>query len=305
MVAPHDLRALLGSSVPMRDVAAQLESAAGSPATLLVGETGVGKYHVARLLHALSGGESDFFVLDCAAAPGEAGGVTAAITAHGGARAGTAYLEEIASLARPDQGLLLSAMTEVAAGASLRIIASTERDLATEVSEGRFDEALYYRIGVKPIYLPPLRARSPEDVREMIATLMEELRRGLPDAPRALSDRALDLMLEYHWPGNLRELRNALERALFSARGAACVDVMHLPEEMLDAPAGIAARRARMTLADVERRHIERTLRAHGANRTHAARELGISRATLIKKIREYDTHDRQAGIVAGARGLA
>ena len=107
-------------------------------------------------------------------------------------------------------------------------------------------------------------------------------------APPELTDSALDVLLRYPWPGNLRELRNVLERAMIVARGARRVGTEHLPSEVRRASGVGPARHIPRSLAEVERAHIERTLRAHNANRTRAARELGISRATLINKIKMY-----------------
>ena len=140
-----------------------------------------------------------------------------------------------------------------------------------------------------PITLPPLRERAREDIVELVAHLLSELAATLPGAPTLLSDDALDALLRYSWPGNIRELRNVLERAMLTARGQEIIEGSHLPREVWSASGADVAHHEPRSLADVERAHIHRTLRAHGQNRTHAARELGISRATLIKKIREYE----------------
>jgi transcriptional regulator with PAS, ATPase and Fis domain len=179
----------------------------------------------------------------------------------------------------------------------VRLIVATARDLATEVTEGRFREDLYYRLGVMPLYLPPLRARSREDMRESVHALVAELRRGLPDAPHEVSVDALELIGAYPWPGNVRELRNVLERALLLARRAPAVLPAHLPAEVRGAGDDPPTPHVSRTLAEVERAHIDRTLRALAANRTRAARELGISRATLIKKIRDYALGERPSAV--------
>ncbi|MDB4884080.1 MAG: sigma-54-dependent Fis family transcriptional regulator, partial [Gemmatimonadetes bacterium] len=180
----------------------------------------------------------------------------------------------------------------------VRLIAATVRDLATEVTEQRFREDLYYRLGVMPLHLPPLRARAPEDLRETVAALIGELRPKLTDAPEAVSDAAMDAIVRYPWPGNVRELRNVLERALMQAHGEAAIGVAHLVAEVRGSAEGGIPHVSR-SLAEVERSHIERTLRAHASNRTRAARELGISRATLIKKIREFGLGERVSGAFA------
>jgi transcriptional regulator with PAS, ATPase and Fis domain len=218
---------------------------------------------------------------------------------------GTLFLDEVAELPETLQATLLRAIEERRvrrAGGSrevpvdVRLIAATVRDLATEVTEGRFREDLYYRLSVMPLHLPPLRARSPEDLRETVAALVTELRRGLQHAPYGVSDEALEVIGSYPWPGNVRELRNVLERALLLARGEELVGVTHLASEVRGIGDDASLPHVSRSLSEVERAHIERTLRAHGDNRTRAARELGISRATLIKKIREYDLGERAPG---------
>ena len=157
----------------------------------------------------------------------------------------------------------------------MRIIAATNRDLVTEVNEGRFREDLYYRLSVMPLYLPPLRARSREDLVELIGRIVDDLRPHLPAAPHAISDEALDRLLRHAWPGNIRELRNVLERAMIVGRGAERIEVRHLPSEVRDSSAPNTDHHVPQTLEEIERAHIERALKAHNANRTHAARELG------------------------------
>jgi DNA-binding NtrC family response regulator len=306
---------MLGSSPPMRELAQQIELLARSERTvaLLVGEPGVGKGRVARAIHALSrrGGRS-FHEVDCAMRPVEeldlelfgvdrsVGGPAPGLFEL--ANGGTLLLDEIAELPASLQPTLLHALEsrrvrrmggtrEVLV--DVRLIAATARDLATEVTEDRFREDLYYRLGAMPLYLPPLRARSPEDMRDTVLALVAELRRSVVEAPFDVSADALELIGSYPWPGNVRELRNVLERALLLARGAPAVLPRHLPAEVRGSGDDLLVPHVSRTLAEVERVHIDRTLRAHGANRTRAARELGISRATLIKKIREYELGER------------
>jgi DNA-binding NtrC family response regulator len=306
---------LLGPSAPMRELAQQIEVLAHSEraVALLVGEGGVGKGRVARAIHALSPrGTRPFHEVSCAMRPAEAldaelfgverpgeGPLPGLFEAADG---GTLFLTDIAELPGSLQPTLLRVLEtrkvrrtggsrEVAV--DVRLIVATVRDLATEVTEGRFGEDLYYRLGVMPLHLPPLRARSPEDLRETVAALVTELRRGLQSAPYGVSDEALEVIGNYPWPGNVRELRNVLERALILARGEELVGVTHLAAEVRGIGDDAALPHVSRSLADVERAHIERTLRAHGDNRTRAARELGISRATLIKKIREYELGER------------
>ncbi|MBC7673723.1 MAG: sigma-54-dependent Fis family transcriptional regulator [Polaromonas sp.] len=308
---------LLGSSPPMRELTEQIELLARSERTvaLLVGEQGVGKARVARAIHALSARAGrPFHELVCGLRPvelldtelfgietGQGGPLPGLFEA---AEGGTLFLEEISDLPANLQPTLLRALemrrVRRTGGTrempvDVRLIAATVRDLATEVTEQRFREDLYYRLGVMPLHLPPLRARAPEDLRETVAALVAELRHGLPEAPSELTEEALDVIGHYPWPGNVRELRNVLERALILSRGASVVDVTRLPAEVPGIESDAALPHVARSLEEMERGHIERTLRAHNQNRTRAARELGISRATLIKKIREYGLGERSS----------
>jgi DNA-binding NtrC family response regulator len=268
---------------------------------------------VARTIHALSTrGGHGFVEVDCTTRPVDAldvalfGAERAASGPAPGlfeaADGGTLFLAEVAELPATLQPKLLTALESRRVRRSggtrevtvdVRVIAATARDLANEVTEERFREDLYYRLGVMPLYLPPLRARSPEDLAETVRSLVAELRPGMPGAPSEVSADALALIGAYPWPGNVRELRNVLERALLLARGTGAVLPQHLAAEVRGAGEELLAPHVSRTLSEVERAHIDRTLRAHGANRTRAARELGISRATLIKKIREYELGER------------
>jgi two-component system response regulator AtoC len=313
---------LLGSSSPMRELAEQIELLARSERTvaLIVGENGVGKARVARAIHALSPRAGrPFHELACGLRPielldAELFGVEAR---QGGplpgmfeaAEGGTLFLDEISDLPPILQPTLLRALEARRVRRTggtreipidVRLIAATVRDLATEVTEQRFREDLYYRLGVMPLYLPPLRARPPEDLSETVVALVAELRRGLPDSPHQVSEEALEVLGRYSWPGNIRELRNVLERALILARGESAVGVANLPAEVRGIGHDASLPHVSRSLADVERSHIERTLRAHASNRTRAARELGISRATLIKKIREFGLGQRLSATAAG-----
>ncbi len=306
---------LLGSSAPMRELAEQIEMLARSEraVALLVGEYGVGKARVARAIHALSPRAArPFHEADCATRPVEVldADLFGVDLADGGplpglfeaANGGTLFLDEISDLPPELQPTLLRALESRRVRRSggtrevpvdVRLIAATVRDLATEVTEQRFREDLYYRLGVMPLHLPPLRARAPEDLRETVDALLIELRRGLPDAPVAVNEEAMEMIGRYPWPGNVRELSNVLERALMHARGESTIAVTHLTAEVRGIGDDASLPHVPQTLAAVEQGHIERTLRAHSANRTRAARELGISRATLIKKIREYGLGER------------
>jgi len=325
-LARRSTEMFLGSSPPMRELAQQIELIARSERTvaLLVGEVGVGKRRVAQTIHALSArGGHAFHEIDCTTRPVDALDVElfgAERSADGptpglfeAADGGTLFLAEVAALPATLQPKLLTALESRRVRRSggtrevvvdVRVVAATARDLANEVTEERFREDLYYRLGVMPLYLPPLRARSPEDLHETVRSLVAELRRGMPGAPSEVSADALDLIGAYPWPGNVRELRNVLERALLLARGTETILPQHLAVEVRGAGEDLFAPHVSRTLSEVERAHIDRTLRAHGANRTRAARELGISRATLIKKIREYELGERPSAVSRAGRAM-
>jgi len=312
-------RLALGTSTVMRDFAAQVDVLAASDGTtvLLLGEAGSGKGRVAELIHAHSPRKAQPFVeVNCAATAGDAlevalfgqdvGSNGKGAAPHVGllevAHGGTVFLDEIGELDAYLQGRLLRLLDtrtfrrvgdtrEITA--SVRIIAATNRDLVTEVNEGRFREDLYYRLSVMPLYLPPLRARSREDLVELMRRIVGDVRRRLPSAPCSIGDDALERLVRHAWPGNVRELRNVLERAMIVGRGADRIEARHLPSEVRDSSVPNTERHVPMTMEDIERAHIERALAAHRGNRTHTASELGISRATLIKKIKEYRLNPR------------
>ncbi|HVZ77710.1 MAG TPA: sigma-54 dependent transcriptional regulator [Gemmatimonadaceae bacterium] len=319
--------ALLGSSPPMRELAAQIDLLARSDRTtvLLAGESGTGKGRVAEAIHRQSPRAGRQFIeVNCAA-------LTAASldselfgqeqppgseTPHRPgllevADGGTLFLDEIGDLDAHLQPKLLRVLEgksfrrlggTVEVQVDVRLIAATSKDLVSEVTAGRFREDLYYRLSVMPINLPPLRARAREDLVELIGHLLDELRVNLPDGPAEIEDEALERLLKYSWPGNIREMRNVLERALIIGRGAPALAAAHLPLEVRDASGLGVEHHVPRTLAEVERQHIDRTLRALEGNRTRAAKELGISRATLIKKVKEYDLEARPAPRAGGAR---
>jgi two-component system response regulator AtoC len=309
---------VLGVSRPMQELSAQIDMIAASERTtvLLIGESGSGKGRVAELIHARSPRAALPFVeVNCAALTATSldvelfgqdrgsadNGTTAAREFKPGlfevADGGTLFLDEIGDLdphLQPKLLRILEGKSFRRVGgtqeifANVRLIAATSKDLVNEVTGGSFREDLYYRLNVMPVYLPPLRARSREDLLELVARVIDELRAILPDAPTAVSEPALDRMLRYGWPGNVRELRNVLERAMIMSRGQGSIGPHHLPGDVRESAGSAVDHHVPKSLEEVERTHIERTLRAHTGNRTHTARELGISRATLIKKIKTF-----------------
>ncbi len=304
----------LGTSSGMQDFAHQVGLLAQSERTtvLLTGESGTGKGWVARMIHDLSPrSKAPFVEVNCAGLNAtfldselfghEKGAFTDAKDRKQGlfeiADQGTIFLDEIGDLAPELQPKLLKVLetkTFRRLGGTreitvdVRLVAATNKELQSEVENGGFREDLYYRLSVMPLMLPAVRDRSREDRLALITRLMSDLRAELPDGPATLSSEVLERLLAYAWPGNVREIRNVLERALILGRGAAAVSVEHLPGEFRARP-GIGDRRhTPLSLEDLERQHIERTLKHHNGNRTRAAIELGISRATLINKIKRY-----------------
>ncbi len=305
----------LGSSALMREVARQVTLLAHSDrrAVLLQGESGAGKRWLARLLHDVSPrGSAPYIEVACGAGDaawleaelfGRDTGVAGEASAERRrgllevADGGTLFLDEIGDLPLEIQAKLL-AMIETQAirqaggtreiPADVRIIAATAQALPAAVAAGRFRQDLHYCLNVAPVTVPPLRERSRDDFLALIRRFLKELAPATPGAPMRLSDDALDRLLKHTWPGNVTELHNVLERALLLARGADAVGTEHLPPEFRGRFAPLDRRHNPLTLEELARMHIDRTLKHHGGNRTHAALELGISRATLIAKIKRY-----------------
>ncbi len=306
----------LGVSPAIRELGRQVELLAASERStvLLTGESGTGKGWMARVIHHLSPRASRPFVdVTC-------GGVSATLLeselfghekgAFADAKArrqglleladrGTVFLDEIGDLAPDVQARLLKlleANTFRRLGGTrdipvdLRVVAATNRDLAAEVRAGRFREDLYSRLSVLPLHLPALRERAREDRLALVTRILADLAPQMPGCPSATSAEALDRLVSAAWPGNVREMRNVVERAMILARGVAQIGVEHLPADLRrgGGTGGGGGRHQPQALAEVERVHIEKTLRFHGGNRTRAAHELGISRATLINKIKAY-----------------
>jgi two-component system, NtrC family, response regulator AtoC len=306
----------LGESPQMREVAKQVEILAASDATvLLLGETGTGKGYVAHMIHALSRRASAPFVeINCAGLSAsfldselfghEKGAFTDAREQKRGmfevADSGSVFLDEVGDLSGELQPKLLKVLEshrfrrlggtrelEV----DVRLIAATNHDLEAAVRNGRFREDLFYRLNVLPLHLPPLRERGRQEVADLAMRVLVDLRRRLGRGPHRFSHAALASLAQYAWPGNIRELRNIVERVLLLA-GPDVEEVApaHLPAEIRTAAAPPEATAdVELPLDEVERRHIARVLAHVGGNRSRAARVLGISRATLYEKLGRYD----------------
>jgi DNA-binding NtrC family response regulator len=304
----------LGRTPLMRELARQVEVLADSDTTVLLsGETGTGKGFVAHLLHALSPRASNPFVeingaglsasfLDSEMFGHEKGAFTDAKEQKRGllevAHSGTFFLDEVGDVALELQPKLLKVLErhrfrrlggtrEIEV--DVRLIAATNADLGRAVRAGRFREDLYYRLNVLPLRLPPLRERGREEIADLAIRTLLDLRRRLGRGPSRLSADAVDALVRYSWPGNIREMRNVLERVLLLAADAEEILAAHLPPEMLGNGTGAASgAEEALSLQEVERRHIARVLAHHSGNRSRTARTLGISRATLYEKLARY-----------------
>lgn len=309
----------LGTSGRMRELARQVDLVAASDTTvLLLGESGTGKSWVTQMIHARSPRARAALVevncaglqptfLDSELFGHERGAFTDAKTAKRGlfevADRGTLFLDEVGDMPTEVQPKLLKVLEtktfrrlggtqEIHSDA--RLIAATNQDLGASVAQGRFREDLFYRLSVFPLTIPPLRERSRDDIADLVGRLLPDLARRHPRAPDRIIGNALDLLLGHPWPGNVRELRNTLERALVLAAGADAIGPEHLPLALREgAGRTIPAAAAELpTLEEMERRHIQHALQLLDGNRTAAAEQLGVSRATLHNKIKRYGFED-------------
>jgi DNA-binding NtrC family response regulator len=302
---------LVARSAAMKAVVAQARRVAAVDTTvLLVGESGVGKERIARLIHASSPRQAGpFIAINCAAVPetlleselfGHArGAFTGAVSDRIGlfeaAKGGTLLLDEVGELPAAMQAKLLRVLQErevrrvgenKTRPIDVRVVAATHRDLSAEVKAGRFREDLLFRLRVVELRVPPLRERL-EDIVPLAKVALAEVARRTKLPARELSAEAARRLLRYGWPGNVRELMNAMERATVLATGRR-IEVEDLPDE-LRAPAAPAVRvQPGQTLAELERSVILATLEAEGGNRARTAARLGIGQATLFRKLKRY-----------------
>jgi DNA-binding NtrC family response regulator len=298
---------LVGRAPAMRQAMAVLRAVAPTQlSVLLTGESGTGKELAARAIHELSGRAGPLVVFDAATADPQLlrsdlfghvkGAFTGASTDRDGAfrsaHEGTLFLDELGELPLDLQAHLLRALenhsvqpvgSDARVPVKVRVVAATHRDLPAMVASGEFRGDLYHRLAVMPLHLPPLRERR-EDLRQ----LAEHLGRALDPAPR-LGEEALQALEAHAWPGNIRELRNVLARAGVLAAGGEV-----RPEHLLLArgapPAGLPDERG--ALDAQEKQLILDALERHQGNRTHAARELGISTATLRRRLKAWGLMD-------------
>ncbi len=285
---------------------------------LITGETGTGKEMVARAIHAAGPrAHLPMVAVNCNALPEtliEAelfghvrGAFTGAIQHRVGrfeqAHRGTLFLDEIGDLPLDMQTKLLRVLQErefQRVGSSetihvdVRLIAATHVDLAGRVREGRFREDLYYRLNVVPVSTPPLRERL-EDIPLLAAHFIEKICRQEDLPARRLDSEALDRLGSYAWPGNVRQLENAMERAiaLSGDREILCAADFDLPDSVVPGPAAIALPESGLdfeqTVGNIERQILEQAMRRSGGNKTAAAEMLRLKRTTLAAKLKSLN----------------
>ncbi|HEY6225087.1 MAG TPA: sigma-54 dependent transcriptional regulator, partial [Gemmatimonadales bacterium] len=303
---------LVGQSPPMIEVYKIIARVADSTATVLIqGESGTGKELVARAIHAHGPVASGPFVgVNCAAIPEnlleselfghERGAFTGAIARRLGrfeqAAGGTLFLDEVADMSLALQAKILRAVQEReiervggtdTIGVNVRMVAATNRDLREAIGQGSFREDLYYRLAVVTVRLPRLAERG-DDLLLLTSHFVREFATRYHKGVHAISDRALELLTNHPWMGNVRELRNVIERAVLFSEGEV-LRVADLAEE-LRAEATLAGgpQHGLLTLAKMEARHIARVLAFTGGQIGAAAEILGVHRNTLRRKIKDY-----------------
>jgi DNA-binding NtrC family response regulator len=306
---------LVGTSKIMQAVFRQIDLAAPTSApVLIVGESGTGKELAAQTLHELSPrSQGPFVAVNCAAIPEtlleseifghERGAFTGALERRIGcfelAHQGTIFLDEIAEMSPPLQAKFLrilqdGALKRIGGRAEIkvdvRVLAATNKEPARGLKDGSLREDLYYRLNVFTLTLPPLRARR-EDISLLIQAFVEEFDAKYERKVRGVDEAALRLLVAHDWPGNVRQLRNTVERAVISCAGE-LITAADLPSE--PGPSGPEESRAGaplpmgVKLKDVERDVILKTLASVGNNKTRAAEVLGISLKTLHNKLNRY-----------------
>ena len=305
--AETGLGELVGQSRAMCELYAQLKAVAPTPVSVLVqGETGTGKELVARTLHQLSGRRGELVIFDAATADPELmrsdlfGHLKGAFTGAGAARAGalrtahggTLFLDEIGELPLDLQPRLLRVLESrevIPVGSDqrfpvdVRLVAATHRDLGAMARQGTFREDLYHRLSVFPVGVPPLRERA-EDIPMLVAHLMERM----PMAGR-FSTAALERMKGAAWEGNVRALRNFVERALVLAAGREIgPQDLELPSTRAEVRAGVAPLDLNQGVEEAERDRITAAMAQAGGNRRQAAAALGVSLSTLKRRLRRY-----------------
>jgi len=316
---------VIGNSKIMHEVfELVLKVSTTDSSVLIVGESGTGKEVLARIIHFKSlRSNNPFVTVNCAAIPEtlleselfghKKGAFTGAIYAKKGsfelADGGTLFLDEISEMKKDMQAKILRALeakkikrvgSEEEINIDARVVAATNREITQEVRVGNFREDLYYRLNVVRINIPPLREQK-EDIpifaRHFLKKYSEELKKNIFD----FSEEAMARIIHYDWPGNIRELKNAIERAVIFAEKVGLIRSRHLPQHILEETEILGADREKekkrdwgakgfRTLKEVEDGYVEEVLRFCGGNRIKAAEILGISPVTIWRKLGKENT---------------
>jgi DNA-binding NtrC family response regulator len=302
---------ILAESPAMRRVTSLIDRAARRDTPiLLVGESGTGKELLARAVHKKSPrAQGPFVAVNCSAIPEtlleselfghRRGAFTDARENQRGlfqsANHGTIFLDEIGDMASALQGKLLRVLQErevhplgapAPVPVDVRIVTATHRDLDALLEQGLFRQDLLYRINVVEIWVPPLRDR-PEDFGPLVTHLLDKIGARLEKPGCTISADAMGVLSRHTWPGNVRELENVIERALVLGN-TNTIGVEDLPDRLTNRVSSVSGRDPGRRLAEVEREHIVRTLRAVAGNKAAAARTLGVNRKTLYRKLRQH-----------------
>ncbi len=311
----YGMGGIIGDTPKMVHVYRRIREIAPTPTTvLLVGKTGTGKSLVASAIHSNSPRRDCPFVkLNCAALAEsvieselfghERGSFTGALKTRKGrfeiADGGTLFLDEVSEITPSTQVKLLRFLEErqferlggnETFEVDVRLIAATNRDLKELVEEGRFREDLYYRFAVVPIEIPELRERK-QDIPLLIEAFIEEFNKSHDKSVKGVSRGLMDALMGYHWPGNVRELRNCIEGMIAFARPNSALGVSDLPAHLREGEPftdGFSLH-VGMTMDEVERTVIEKTLHSTGYNKEKTADILQIGLRTLYRKIKEYE----------------
>lgn len=299
---------MIGSTPQMKKIFTTVETVRDSASSVfLCGETGTGKELVARLLHCTSRRKDKPFVaVNCAAIPRdlieselfgfEKGAFTGALSSRTGkieeASEGTLFLDEIGDLELPLQAKLLRVLQEneierLGSNRKIRVefrlISSTNRDIKKMIAEGTFREDLFYRINVIQIHLPPLKERA-DDIPQLVTEFLGEFC-SRENKSLTITDDVIMILRKYHWPGNIRQLKNTIERATILAKDRS-ITIKELPDD-ITSQKDSSGTDTKKTLKDLEMQVITRTLAECNGNKSRAAKVLGISRKTFYKRLRD------------------
>jgi two-component system nitrogen regulation response regulator NtrX len=304
---------IIGESVPVKALRQQLALMAGTNGRVLIyGESGTGKELVARAIHTLSQRASNPFVeVNCAALPEDLieselfghrrtnsnGTIDYKMGKLQKAHGGTFFLDEVGDMSLKTQAKVLRALDEhrfEPVGApqwiqvDARVIAATNKNLEKEIERGNFREDLFYRLNVIPFTVPPLRERA-EDIPMLAAHFLQEYSTAYGRTPKELTEDAITALKNYHWPGNIRELRNLMERIVI-LHGQRRIEARHLPLEGIRKAASTKGNDGAGSLHEVkeaaEREYILRKLEETGGNVSRASELLGLERSNLYRKMK-------------------